>query len=433
MRFHSIEAGKDEYAIYFPDTMQVVKGNKNTVDMLRMIADGASLEELVRDGFPVNEDSFGSCKELMGDGVKPELPIRDRNSLPELVMHVSNDCNMRCLYCYGQGGCYNMKRDLMTEETVIEALEKMYAIYPKINLVNFFGGEPSMNFDVIKAACKYIREHKKDSHVGMVTNGTFAGEELVELIREYDFKVTFSVDVQPMQDKLRPLVGGGPSFDIVLKNFKYLRERTAEPSTIEVTYTEEHRINGISPAKFIKELRKDFGDVYIVFNPVLTGNPKYRISDYSEFGTSVDELREDKQLYDTSPFVNAIFNVIGQGKANYHFCGSGFGKTAVSTTGDIYACQGFLGMEEFRFGNVYEPIDVLRERVWAKSDELYNHNKAIEEGKCKDCYLNTYCHRCISNNKMITGNYYEAPEDMCRMQKDVFDRVIRNTMLDISE
>ena len=432
MRFHSIDAGEAGYAIYFPDTMKIVRGNKNTVDMLEMIVGGATLDELVKEGFPVDENSLKAYKEMLGEGIKHNLPERDKNCLPELVMHVSNDCNMRCLYCYGQGGCYNMKRELMAEETVIEALEKMYAVYPKIELINFFGGEPTMNFDVIKAACKYVKAHKKDTVVGMVTNGTFANEELVELIKEYDFRVTFSVDVQPMQDTLRPLLGGKPSYDIVLKNYKYLRERTEEPSTIEVTYTEEHRVNGYTPAKLIKEIRKDFGDVYMVFNPVSTCNPKYKISDFKDFGESVDELKEDKLLYETTPFVNAVLMGIAKAKPDYHFCGSGFGKTAVSATGDIYACQAFLGMDAFKFGSVKEPIDVLKARVWAKSDELYNHNKAIEEGKCKDCYLNTYCHRCISSNKMSTGNFYESPDDLCNMQKDVFDRVIRNRLSEIS-
>lgn len=432
MRFHSIDAGKAGYAIYFPDTMKVIRGNKATVELFEKIVNGASLEELIKSGYSMDEETLNNYQKMLGKGIKHELSKRDKNRLPELVMHVSNDCNMRCLYCYGQGGCYNMKRELMAEETVIEALEKMYAVYPKIDLINFFGGEPSMNFNVIKAACKYVKDHNKDTYVGMVTNGTFANEELVELIKEYNFKVTFSVDVQPMQDKLRPLTGGKPSYDIVLKNYKYLKERTTEPSKIEVTYTEEHRVNGITPAKLIKELRKNFGDVFMVFNPVSTCNSKYKISDYKEFGEAVDELKEDKYLYETSPFVDAVLSGLAEAKPNYHFCGSGFGKTAVSSTGDIYACQAFLGMDDFKFGSVKEPIDVLKARVWAKSDELYNHNKAIEEGKCKDCYLNTYCHRCINNNKMHTGNYYESPEDLCEMQKDVFDRVLRNRISEIS-
>ena len=426
MRFHSVKAGDAGYAIYFPETSTIIKGSENEINVLNMIVAGKSCAELEKEGYVLGEETYLAYKKMLGDGIDNSLPERDRNHLPELVVHVSNDCNMRCLYCYGQGGCYNMKRELMTGETVIETLDKMYAIYPQIDFINFFGGEPTMNLDVVKVACQYVKENRKNTYVGIVSNGTYAGDELVELIKDYGLRVTFSVDMQPMQDMLRPLTGGAPSYDLVLKNFRYLRERTEEPFAVEITYTEEHRVKGYSPARLIKDIRRDFGDVYMVFNSVTSCNPRFQITDFSNFGESLDELKEDENLYNTSPFVTSIMERLSSGRPYYHFCGAGFGKTAVSATGDIYACQGNLGVEELKFGNVYEPVEVLKEKVISKSDELYNHNKAVDEGNCKDCYLNTYCHRCINNNKMETGDYYESPEKMCDMQKDVFDRVLKN-------
>ena len=229
MRFHSVKAGDAGYAIYFPETSTIIKGSENEINVLNMIVAGKSCAELEKEGYVLGEETYLAYKKMLGDGIDNSLPERDRNHLPELVVHVSNDCNMRCLYCYGQGGCYNMKRELMTGETVIETLDKMYAIYPQIDFINFFGGEPTMNLDVVKVACQYVKENHKNTYVGMVSNGTYAGDELVELIKDYGLRVTFSVDMQPMQDMLRPLTGGAPSYDLVLKNFRYLRERMKNP------------------------------------------------------------------------------------------------------------------------------------------------------------------------------------------------------------
>ncbi len=424
MRFHSIDAGEAGYAIYFPDTFRLIKGNDNTVKLFTRIAENAPFKELENE-FSITEEEFESYKIMMGDGITHELPERNRNHLDELIVHVSNDCNMRCLYCYGQGGCYNMERELMKEETVIEALEKMYAIYPEIDLINFFGGEPTLNLPVIKAACKYVKSKNKKTVVGMVSNGTCANEEILELIRDYDFRITFSVDVPAMQDKLRPLVGGKPSYETVYKNFKYLKERTSEPSGIEITYTEQHRQKGISVEDTIRQTRAIFGDVPMIFNPVSSTNPNYKLSDFSGFAECVDAFENEKDLYDSTPHILGVANALKNKKVKYQFCPSGFGKTSISSKGDIYACQAFLGEEEFRFGNISEPLDVLKARVWEKSDAMYNIDKFHADG-CKDCYLNTFCHRCINDNRMETGKLDESPADLCQMQKDVFDKVLVN-------
>ena len=430
MRYHSVNAGNAGYGIYFPDSMRLIRGNINTIELLDKIIDKATYSELDEDGFSISSEDYANFKTMLGEGKSHELPIRDNNHLDELIIHVSNDCNMRCLYCYGQGGCYNMKRELMDEETVLETLEKMYAIYPSIDLINFFGGEPTLNLKVIKAACKYVRSNNKKTVLGMVSNGTCASQELLDIINEFDFKITFSVDMQPMQDMLRPIANGKPSFETVLKNFNYLREYTSEPSGIEVTYTELHRKNGISPADLIKAVRESFGDTPMVFNPVSSCDPKYDVKDLSCFEESVDELKSDLDLYNTTPFIQSVMLALMEKKAKYHFCKCGFGKTSVSARGDIYACQAFLGDEDYRFGNVREPLDVLKAKVLAKSNEMYSHNKIIE-GQCKDCFLNTYCHRCISNNRLHTRDVGRSPDNMCDMQKAVFDKVIRNKIMEM--
>ncbi len=429
MRYHSVDAGTAGYGIYFPDTFRLLKGSSKTLKILDRIIDEATYEDLEKEGCSLSREDYSKYRKMLGEGISHELPPRDKKHLKELIIHVSNDCNMRCLYCYGDGGCYNMKREFMDEDTVIEALEKMYGIYPNIDLINFFGGEPSLNLKVIRTACEYVRSRKKNTMLGMVSNGTCASQELLDIINEYDFKITFSVDMQPMQDVLRPMVSGKPSFEIVLKNFNYLRAHSSEPSGIEVTYTEMHRANGFSPADLLKEVRKSFGDVPMVFNPVSSCDSRFDIQDMSCFGESVDELYGEQDLYKKTPFIQAVLMSMVEKNINYHFCPSGFGKTSISSTGDIYSCQGFLGDEKYKFGNVREPLDVLKARVIEKSDEMYNKNKLVK-GQCKDCYLNTYCHRCAANNCMKTQDVGTSPEKLCDMQKDVFDRVIKYKIME---
>ena len=430
MRYHCVDSGSAGYGIYFPDSMKLIRGNKSTLDLLDKIVGKYTYEELGEDGGSISYENYENFRTMLGEGITHELPPRDSKHLDELIIHVSNDCNMRCLYCYGQGGCYNKKRELMDEGTVIETLDKMYEIYPNIDLINFFGGEPTLNLKVIRTACNYVRLKDKKTILGMVSNGTCASQELIDIIKEFDFKITFSVDMQPMQDVLRPTVNGKSSYETVLKNFKHLREYTCEPSGIEVTYTEMHRKNGVTPANLIKAVREVFGNTTMIFNPVSSCDSRFDVKDLSCFGESVDDLKNEPDIYETTPFIWSVLQRLTEKKPKYHFCSSGFGKTAISVGGDIYPCQAFLGDENYRFGNMKEPIEVLRAKVLEKSDEMYKCNKMIE-GQCKDCYLNTFCHRCISNNKMHTLDVGKSPENLCDMQKTVFDKVIRYKIMDM--
>lgn len=427
MLMHSVKLSETEYLEYFPNSLKTYCVDSDTDEMLKRIYSGETYDDIRAKGIEISLEDYQKYVSLMSENIVASIPKRNKAHLEELVIHISNDCNLACTYCYGDGGTYHSERCLMKPETLIETLDKFYAIYPSIDIIQLFGGEPMLNPQLIRIACEYVKNNHKNSIVGMVSNGTIVTDELIDLIKEYGFKITFSVDIEEMQDVLRPTRGGKGTYNKVLNNFRRLREETCEPSGIEVTYTKQHLDAGYSVADTIKMIREVFGDVPMIFNPVSSVDVRYQLSDYQTFVDSVDELFKTQSdlLYYGSSYIYSIYGQLKEKKVIYHSCNCGYGKCAVSTTGDIFACQSFVGDNEYKFANIHEPIDILTMKLEKRADEFYEYDK-INSGECKDCYMKTICKRCVHDNKLYTGDIHTPNKLQCEMQKAIFDKVLVN-------
>ncbi|MBN1977592.1 MAG: radical SAM protein [Anaerolineae bacterium] len=188
--------------------------------------------------------------------------------LQKLVLNVSNDCNMRCRYCYAGGGSYGGNRALMTPQIACQAVERVFEHYKNVHTVMFFGGEPILNPDAIEVCCKRVLElyHQRAvlqmPRLGMVTNGLVLSRRMLDIIRRYELLVTVSLDgPAEINDLLRVSCDEKGSFRRIARNIRRTQEATGgrEPSRIEATYTSAHHAAGFSVMDLADYFDREFG------------------------------------------------------------------------------------------------------------------------------------------------------------------------------
>lgn len=184
-----------------------------------------------------------------------------------LILNVSNDCNMKCKYCFANHGAYQSPRGMMKADIACKAVEEYAYKYHQIKEVKFFGGEPLMNMKTIEAVCRRVYSLHSEGVLNKIprfkaiTNGTILSEKVFELIEEYGLNIVFSIDGPPaIHNMTRVFVNGAETFDVLRKNFEELKKRTqgAQPCSVEVTYSNAHLLNGMSMADTVEYLYREF-------------------------------------------------------------------------------------------------------------------------------------------------------------------------------
>lgn len=173
-------------------------------------------------------------------------------------MEVSNDCNLRCIYCYGQGGSYGSSRQLMKEEVLIKSLEYCFQRFEpnqKISII-FFGGEPLINYQLIVKAVDMINDFAERNgntvSYGITTNGTVINDDIVKLFKHNKFKVTVSIDGgEIIQNKNRPFPHGNGSFGQIKRNVNVMLQNNIS-LIARITLTKP----------YIKDLKKSVEDIW---------------------------------------------------------------------------------------------------------------------------------------------------------------------------
>jgi uncharacterized protein len=307
---------------------------------------------------------------------------QERRYLQRLVLNVANTCNLDCVYCYAQGGDYGGPREKMTFETGRAALDRFFDMYHHIGTVQFFGGEPLLNWKVIRDLCVYgwetaDRRGRERPIWMMSTNGTVLNEDIIQMIQEFDIKVTVSCDGPPeITDRLRPMRSGDSPSRTLVKNVQELRRRTDQPGQIEGTYTALHVEENFSVTHVLDYVRDELGAVALHMPPnVLSADGPHDRSDphgigpehldkvcesYSEaVATAVRSLATEptgsRALLSSA--VDIIEQLVTPQPAFEHpvICPAGSDTIAVDSDGSVYPCFMFYRRQEFRLGHIRSP------------------------------------------------------------------------------
>ena len=354
-----------------------------------------------------------------------------------LCLHIAHDCNLACRYCFAEEGEYHGRRALMSFEVGKKALDFLVANSGnRINLeVDFFGGEPLMNWQVVKDLVEYGRSLEepcgKKFRFTLTTNGVLLNDDILEFANREMANIVLSIDGRKeIHDMMRPFRGGQGSYDLIVPKFRKVAEsRGQERYYVRGTFTH----NNLDFSQDVLHLA-DLGFRQISVEPVVA----QPTDDYAIAETDIPKLKEE---YDRLAAEMIKRRKEGRGFNFFHFmidleggpcvakrlsgCGSGTEYLAVTPWGDLYPCHQFVGNEKFLMGNVDQGI--VREDI---RDE-FKHCNVYAKDKCKKCFARFYCSGgCAANSYNFHGKINDAYDVGCELERK---RVECAIMLKVAE
>ncbi len=351
--------------------------------------------------------------------------FKDRQTVVKaLCLHIAHDCNLACKYCFAEEGEYHGRRALMSFEVGKKALDFLVANSGnRVNLeVDFFGGEPTLNFDVVKQIVEYGRslekEHNKKFRFTLTTNGVLLNDEILEFANKEMGNVVLSIDGRKeVNDRMRPFRGGQGSYDTIVPKFKHVAEsRNQTNYYVRGTYTHYN----LDFSEDVLHLA-DLGFEQISVEPVVaqpTDDYAIREEDIPKLKEEYDKLAAEmiKRRKEGRPFNFFHFMIDLEGgpcvAKRLSGCGSGCEYLAVTPWGDLYPCHQFVGNEKFLMGNVDEGIK--------REDLTYEFKQCnvYAKEKCRKCFAKFYCSGgCAANAYNFHGKITDVYEVGCELQR----------------
>ncbi len=342
-----------------------------------------------------------------------------------LCLHIAHACNLSCKYCFAEEGLYHGKKaELMPYEVGKQALDFLVANSGnRRNLeVDFFGGEPLLNFQVVKDLVAYGREleknHDKHFRFTLTTNGVLLNDEIMEFANREMDNVVLSIDGRKeIHDLMRPFQRGDGSYDIILPKFqKFAESRGQQKYYARGTFTR----NNLDFAEDVLHLA-DLGFKQISVEPVVaqpTDDYALREEDLPALFDEYDKLAAEMvKRHGTDKEFNFFHFMIDLegGPCVYKRlsgCGSGTEYMAVTPSGELYPCHQFVGTEGFKMGDVWKGIENTELQCQFKGCNVYSRPA------CKDCFAKFYCSGgCAANAFNFTGDIRGNYALGCELQK----------------
>ena len=389
----------------------------------------SEIVELYNDKLLYSNDVYGDFA-----NTAVESPIK------AMCLHIAHDCNLRCKYCFASTGDFGTGRKLMPLEVGKAAIDFLLEkSVGRENLeVDFFGGEPLMNFDVVKEIVKYARskekEYNKNFRFTITTNGLLLTDDKIEYINKEMSNVVLSIDGRKeVNDKMRVRVDGSGCYDKIVENYKKLvAGRGDKEYYVRGTYT-----------KYNLDFAEDVIHLYnagfdqISVEPVMEDDSiEYAITEadldkiYAEYDKLVDKVAELKKEDEKFNFFHFMID-LDQGPCvikRLRGCGSGNEYVAITPDGDIYPCHQFVGHEEYKMGNLEE--HTFNENIKKEFAGCHVYSKPT----CRDCWAKFYCSGgCNANNYIYNGDIHNAYELSCKIMRKRLECAILSKVIETLE
>ena len=381
------------------------------------------IETSVRECNKLKEDGMLFTKDVY-ENVIEEFSNNRQTVVKALCLHIAHDCNLACRYCFAEEGEYHGRRALMSYEVGKKALDFLIANSgSRKNLeVDFFGGEPLMNWQVVKDLVKYGREqeklHNKKFRFTLTTNGVLLNDEVMEFCNKEMGNVVLSVDGRKeVHDYMRPFRKGAGSYDLIMPKFqKFAESRNQDKYYVRGTFTHHN----LDFSKDVLHLA-DLGFKQMSIEPV--------VGDESDpYAIWEEDLPKIMEEYDKLAKMMIEREKEGKGFNFFHFmidlnggpcvakrlsgCGSGTEYLAVTPWGDLYPCHQFVGQDDFLMGNVDDGI--VKPEI---ADDFRSCN-VYSKDKCRNCFAKFYCSGgCMANSYTFHGTIHDTYEIGCEMQR----------------
>ncbi len=357
--------------------------------------------------------------------VLSDTALNSSTVVKALCLHIAHDCNLKCKYCFADEGEYRGKRELMSAEVGKKALDFLVRNSGnRVNLeVDFFGGEPLMNFDVVKEIVAYGRELEKTVNkkfrFTLTTNGMLLNEDVMEFADKEIHNCVLSIDGRKeVNDRVRPDFGNNGSYDKIVPKFQAMAERrNQEGYYVRGTFT---RYN-LDFSKDVLHLA-DLGFKQISVEPVVADNSNdyhLRKEDlptiFKEYEKLAMEMIKRKKEGRGFNFFHFMIDLEGGPcvKKRLVGCGAGTEYLAVTPSGELYPCHQFVGVEDkFKIGTVDEGV-TNKEQVCE-----FSKCNVYAKPECNDCWNKFYCSGgCAANAYQQNGSILDPYEVGCELQK----------------
>ena len=412
----------DEIAYDIIEKYESVSREEITADILKKYDVAESeidecfeqIEELKNAGKLFAKDTFS--------GMAGELKERSAGIIKALCLHVAHTCNLNCSYCFASQGKYHGDRAVMSFEVGKRALDFLVENSgSRRNLeVDFFGGEPLMNFDVVKQLVAYARSIEKDAKKNfrftLTTNGVLVDDDVIEFSNKEMSNVVLSLDGRKeVHDRFRVDYAGNGSWEKIVPKFqKFVKARGNKNYYMRGTFTHAN-------PDFLKDIEEmlRLGFTELSMEPAVCppGDPsaltKEDLAVVFEQYEKLAELMLQKHR-EGKPFTFYHYTVdLKGGPCIYKRisgCGSGTEYMAVTPWGDLYPCHQFVGEEKFKLGDVWNGVTNTKIQDEFASCNVYSRPE------CKDCWARLYCSGgCAANAYHSTGSVKGVYKDGCEL------------------
>jgi len=359
-------------------------------------------------------DNYDDVKQLQDPGV-----------VKSMCLHVAHDCNLRCKYCFAATGDFCMgERKLLSYEVGKKALDWLVEKSGKrVHLeVDFFGGEPLMNFDVMKRLVEYGRsieaEKNKKFKFTTTTNCVLMTEEIMDFFNKEMGNVVISMDGRPeVHDRMRPTINGKGSYAIIAEKAKeFAKRRGHQEYYVRGTFTGYNK-DFANDVLFLA----DEGFEQLSVEPVVT-DPA------CEYALHEEDLPQLREEYERLAVAYMDRRANGKWFNFFHFnvdleggpclrkrltgCGAGNEYIAVTPDGEIYPCHQFVGREGYRMGSVLDGT------FNTELQKKFANNHVLTKEKCRECWARFYCSGgCAANAEAFHGDISKPYDMECQLER----------------
>lgn len=427
---HLIERNNKDLLFHYPSytLLKITKGIYNIIDSVQK---GNTIKEIT-DTYGYSTSSVDDLFSRLDSSFQEvDFQKKENNSIKDIsriTLHISNDCNLRCKYCYANGGSYSMKRELMTTKTADKFIEFCAENFNSVRNIVFFGGEPLLNVNIIEYICKKFCKFEEERKIrylpqfGIITNGTIINKHILEIIRTYISFITVSIDgPKSINDYNRVFINGNGSFDKIANFIDTVKEETSVDIKYEATYTSQHHKSNMS-----------YGDLHEFFNK------RFGID-----GTIADELNynsiiknDDSNIFYTEDICNNNFKILPDEVLNiiYHvaskkpkqMCQLYRDIFAVSSLGEIYPCHMDIGNEKVKIGNIFGDNIYNNEKYFINKIPLLSRvdNKTSLCGNCWAKNVCAGCSRLWFYDKQLKTYLWNPNKELCDSNMKFIENVL---------
>ena len=369
------------------------------------------IQELKKSGQLFSEDAYAEIAKNYR---------RNNFNVKAICLHVAHTCNLNCSYCFAAQGKYHGERAVMSLETgkrAIDFLIENSGSHKNLD-IDFFGGEPLMNWEVVKQLVEYGREqeklHGKNIRFTLTTNGVLLNDEVIDFCNKEMHNVVLSLDGRPeVHNRFRKDYSGAGSYEKILPNFlNFLKKRGNKSYYMRGTYTHYN-------TDFLNDIlhMADLGFKELSMEPVVCdpSDPCALTAEdlpvlYDQYEKLAEEMIKRKKEGRGFTFYHYMIDLTG-GPCIYKRvagCGSGTEYLAVTPWGELYPCHQFVGDEKYSMGNIYDGVTNTAMR------EKFASCNAYTRPGCADCWAKLYCAGgCAANAYHATGDISGVYEYGC--------------------